>query len=290
MVRVTASFGLAAVTGDITSVDELLAIVDPFLRESKQNGKNRVAYEELRLENRFMGDATLAEALTKTLRNAESFIALKQPIMSLRDHNVIGYEFLSRLKMERAPMPDDFFRIAMENNMLTLVDHHCFRSCIAASTGLPPEIHRHINLFPATIIDIPPEELVEKLSSHCPAKSYCFEISEQQLLGEPSHLIGPVDAFKRYGITIAVDDVGFGNTCLESLILLEPDVIKLDKKYVRGISQNPHIERSLKRVLKVAEDLNAETIAEGIESLEDLKRLQELGVKYGQGFLLGMPA
>jgi EAL domain-containing protein (putative c-di-GMP-specific phosphodiesterase class I) len=178
----------------------------------------------------------------------------------------------------------------MENNMLTLVDRHCFRSCVSASAALPPKIHRHINLFPATIIDLAVEELVEKLAMSCPAESYCLEISEQQLLGEPSHLIGPVEELKRYGISIAVDDVGFGNTCLESLILLEPDVIKLDKKYIRGIAQDIHVERSLRRTLKVAEDLNAEVIAEGIETQEDLDKLKELGVKYGQGFYLGRPA
>ena len=102
-------------------------------------------------------------------------------------------------------------------------------------------------------------------------------------------MIGRVDAFKRYGISIAVDDVGFGNTCLESLIVLEPDVIKLDKKYVRGIAQDNHVERSLRRTLKVAEDLGAKVIAEGIETQEDLVRLKELGVPYGQGYFLGMP-
>jgi EAL domain-containing protein (putative c-di-GMP-specific phosphodiesterase class I) len=150
-------------------------------------------------------------------------------------------------------------------------------------------MHRHINLFPATIIDLAVEEFVEKLAVNCPAQNYCFEISEQQILGEPSHLIGPVEEFKRYGISIAIDDVGFGNTCLESLILLEPDVIKLDKKYVIGIAQDIHVERSLRRTLKIAEDLNAEVIAEGIETQEDLDKLKEIGVKYGQGFYLGRP-
>ncbi|MBI4711482.1 MAG: EAL domain-containing protein [Candidatus Omnitrophica bacterium] len=103
-------------------------------------------------------------------------------------------------------------------------------------------------------------------------------------------MIVPVEELKRCGISIAVDDVGFGNTCLESLILLEPDVIKLDKKYVRGIAQDPHVERSLRRTLKVAEDLGAEVIAEGIETKEDLDRLKEIGVKYGQGYYLGRPA
>lgn len=288
-VRITASIGIAPVPDQIASVDELLVTADPLLRRSKTNGKNCITYDAGE-KNEETASAPPSSCLAELLRRGNDFFALKQPIVRLSDQMVIGYEFLSRLQNGTVCMPDVFFRFAMENNMLTLVDHHCFRSCISASTELPAEMRRHINLFPATIIDLQIESFIEKLSGKCPAESYCFEISEQQLLGEPSHLIGPVEIFKRYGIKVAVDDVGFGNTCLESLILLEPDVVKLDKKCVLGIAKNSHVERSLTRVLKVAEDLNAEVIAEGIETEEDLQKLKELGVKYGQGFFLGKPS
>lgn len=289
-VRVTASLGLVPICEEISSIDELLVMADPFLQRSKSNGKNRVSYDLPQDYHEKNISIPSPNHLTELLRRGTDFFSLKQPILRLSDETIIGYEFLSRLHRENVYTPDQFFRVAMENNMLTLVDHHCFRSCVLASAQLPPEIHRHINLFPATIIDLPVEELVEKLAATCPAESYCFEISEQQILSEPSYLIGPVQTFKRYGISVAIDDVGFGNTCLESLVLLEPDVIKLDKKYVIGISQNPRVERSLQRILKIAADLNAEVIAEGIETDNDLDRLKELGVKYGQGFYLGRPS
>lgn len=288
--KVSASMGLTPVPEKTTTVDELIASVDPFLRRSKQEGKNRISYDAADQTGEALPNISFAEDLTAALRRGTDFFALKQPIVDLSDLSVVGYEFLSRLKNGGVCMPDDFFKVALEQNMLTLVDHYCFRSCITAAAALAPSLHRHINLFPATIIDLAPEEFMEKLSAGCPEKSYCFEISEQQILGDPSHLIGPVETLKRFGISIAVDDVGFGNTCLESLILLEPDVIKLDKKYVRGIAHDTHIERTLRRVLKVAEDLDAEVVAEGIESKEDLDLLKELGVKYGQGFYLGAPA
>ncbi len=285
---ITASFGLTTVPTHTASVDDLLAISDPFLRQSKHEGKNRVSHP-FSAEIDAASKQSDAEHMTELMRDGHDFFALKQPILRLADQSIVGYEFLSRLRNTDIHMPDEFFRIAIENNILTLVDHHCFRSCISAAAALPPEILRHINLFPATIVDFPVEVLVEKLALTCPAQSYCLEICEQQLLGDPSNLIGPIEAFKRYGISIAVDDVGFGNTCLESLILLEPDVVKLDKKYVRGIAQDAHIEKSLCRTIKIAEDLGAKVIAEGIETQEDLDRLKELGVQYGQGYFLGMP-
>ncbi len=287
--HITASFGLTTVPAHTASVDDLLAISDPFLRQSKNAGKNRVSYPAL-FETEAPFPRSDAEHIMELMRRGRDFFALKQPIMRLADQSIVGYEFLSRLKNGGVHMPDDFFRIALENNMLTLVDHHCFRSCVLAAAALPPAILRYINLFPATIVDFPVEELVEKLSVNCPAQSFCLEICKQQLFGDPSHLVGPVETFKRCGISIAVDDVGFGNTCLESLILLEPDVIKLDKKYVVGVAKDIHVERSLRRTLKVAEDLGAQVIAEGIETQEDLDRLKEFGVPYGQGYFWGMPA
>jgi diguanylate cyclase (GGDEF)-like protein len=288
--RITASIGLTPVPGKITTIDELLTAADPLLRRSKQNGKNRISYDPLDPEMAAGAEIPYADRLTANLRQSANFFALKQPIMNLLDLSVIGYEFLSRLKNDGVCMPNDFFKTALEQRILTVVDHYCFRACVSAAADIAPELHRHINLFPATIIDIAPEELIEKLSAGCPSKSFCLEISEQQILGDPSHLVGPVETFKRSGISIAIDDVGFGNTCLESLILLEPDVIKLDKKYVRGIARDARIEKKLRRTLKIAEDLGAGVIAEGIESKEDLDALRGLGVKYGQGFYLGVPA
>ncbi|MGI6240943.1 MAG: diguanylate cyclase [Candidatus Omnitrophota bacterium] len=288
--QITASIGLTPVSSNVTSVDELLAIANPLLRQSKQKGKNCISLDEEEVSYPDAKISTYAEQLSAVLRRGTDFFALKQPILNLTDLSIIGYEFLSRLNNGSITMPNDFFRIAREQNMLTLVDHYCFRSCISASAPLAPELYRHINLFPATIVDISPDEVVEKLSVSCPAKSYCLEISEQQILGDPSHLIDPVETFKRSGVSIAIDDVGFGNTCLENLILLEPDVIKLDKRYIRGIARDAQIEKTLRRVLKIAEDLDAEVIAEGIESREDLDTLRGLGVKYGQGFYLGAPA
>lgn len=288
--RITASMGLTSVLEKITAVDELLSIADPLLRRSKQQGKNRLSYDVPGQPAETVSGISFAEKFTAVMRRGTDFFALKQPIVNLSDLSVVGYEFLSRLKNGTVCMPNDFFKVAIEQNMLTLVDHYCFRSCLTASAAIAPDLRRHINLFPATIIDIAPEDLMEKSLADCPPHSYCFEISEQQILGNPSHLIGPIETFKRRGISIAVDDVGFGNTCLESLILLEPDVVKLDKKYIRGIAHDAQIEKTLRRVLKVAEDLGAEVIAEGIESKEDLDLLKELGVKYGQGFYLGVPA
>lgn len=148
---------------------------------------------------------------------------------------------------------------------------------------------RHINLLPSTIMDIPAEKLVEKLSG-LNQNRYCIEISEQQILGDSTHLARTINILKRCGIKIAMDDVGFGNTCLENLFHIEPDILKIDKKCIMGISYQPAMQKTLQHLLRIAKDLNASVIAEGIETREDLETLVALGVTLGQGYYLSMPA
>ena len=86
------------------------------------------------------------------------------------------------------------------------------------------------------------------------------------------------------------DDVGFGRTCLETLIMLEPEVVKIDRAYISGVARDPSKVRLLRRLVQIAEALRAVTVAEGIESQQDLEVVRDLGVRYGQGYLWGRPA
>jgi EAL domain-containing protein (putative c-di-GMP-specific phosphodiesterase class I) len=118
-------------------------------------------------------------------------------------------------------------------------------------------------------------------------KNYCIEISEPQLTGDPAYLRDQINAIRESGILVAIDDVGFGRSSLDSLIILEPDIVKVDRKYVTGIAGEPAKKRLLKRVVNVAKSLGAEIVAEGIESEVDLPVLREIGVNYGQGYFWG---
>ena len=89
---------------------------------------------------------------------------------------------------------------------------------------------------------------------------------------------------------VSIDDVGFGRSSLESLIILEPDIVKIDRKYVSGIADEPTKCRLLRRLVKVVNSLGAELVAEGIECREELELLVEMGVPFGQGWYWGKPA
>ncbi len=287
--HITVSIGIAAVSSQTISVDEIIGLTDPLLMESKNHGKNQVFYESQETFKGVSHRSTHLPDYVSALRRGEHFFAVKQSIHSLKDHGVTGFEFLSRMHNQSFNMPNDFFKAAIENNMVTLVDHHCFNTCIAASKKIPQRASLHINLLPSTILDIHTDKLIEKMTGNA-LTHYCLEISEQQILSETDPLADIIRVLKQHGIRVAMDDVGFGNTCLENLFMLEPDILKIDKKCVMGISYHLGMQKTLKRILKIADDLGAEVIAEGIETREDLDTLVQLGVSYGQGYFLSMPA
>lgn len=284
---VTASFGLVPVAETTASIDELLAHTQSMLQRSKQAGKDQVSAGEEAVSA--AQAAPSRHALLSILRRGDQFHAVSQPIFSLDEMKPVGYEFLSRLRSEGFEMPEDFFRISAQVDLLTLVDHHCLRACLAASATLPPHVRRHVNLFPSTILQLPVPQLLEELRGQGRAGATCIEVSEQQMLGEPASLAKALRAFQQAGVLIAMDHVGFGRSSLESLLLLQPQIVKIDQTCVRGIGRDEARTRSFRRLLQILEGVRADVVAGGIDAADDLEVVKGLGVKYGQGFLLGRP-
>lgn len=288
-VKVSASLGVVNVSDQTISIDELLSKSHLYLNRSKRDGKNRVSTEgeEARTVSEF--ERSVAEILD-AVDKEKAVRAVKQAIYTLEDENVIGYEFLSRMSVPGFEMPDEFFPVCTEAKILPIIDRACFKTCFKAAIPLAGGYQCHINIFPSTMLDIPVKSLVGDFHAGPSQGALCVEISEQQIIGDPAHLSETVREFKEAGVRVAIDDVGFGKTSLESIILLDPDIMKIDKRCVIGISRDPIKARTVERLLRIAVSLRIQVIAEGIETREDLEALKRLGVRYGQGFLWGKPA
>lgn len=280
---VTASLGVATVPSRAISLEEILAILHAALRRSKKGGKNRVSssrpegIEPLRADD--LGGLALGEGC---------FRALTHAIRRLDDDRVVGYELLSRGPTGLLERPVDFFRFSMENDILTSVDLHCLKACLAAASGIPAGTRIHLNIFPSTLVRTPTDQLLSMFPTDRGGGAFCLEMSEQHMIGDPAELTEPVEALRAAGILIAIDDLGFGRSSLETLVLLEPDIVKVDPTCFRGAAQSRGI-RSLGRLLRITQALSVEVVAEGIETPEERTLLQQMGVPLGQGFLWGPP-
>lgn len=288
-VTLTASIAAMLLSPEMPAVDQLLARAHLLLPRAKSEGKNRVVFQSTDFDDtarRLRAQADMCSNLTR----GKHVLTLKQPIFRLDDDSPIGYEFLSRYANPNVEMPDNFFRLCAERNVLTLVDHACLRASINAALQLPPYARFHLNIFPTTLLAIPVEHLLDLFPNPIPADTFCLEISEQQIIGDPTYLVSAVQALREAGILIAIDDVGFGSSCLESLVLLEPDIVKIDKRCVIGIDTEPtHVEH-LRRYIRIARSLGCQIVAEGIETARELAIVRSLGIEYGQGYFWGKPA
>jgi diguanylate cyclase (GGDEF)-like protein len=285
----TASIGLTAIKPNALSFDEVLTKADVVLQQSKEKGKNRVARAASIEEVGMIRPVDTGPDMVRALLRGNVLQVASQPIVDLVDGRIVSREMLIRGPIGPLNRPDNLFRYCQENDILTAVDLRCMKLCAQAAAGLSRGTGYHVNIMPATLLQTPVEELIRVLGAHGGEGHCCLEISEQQLFSDPSVLVPCVRQLQMAGIHIAIDDVGFGNSCLEGLIMLQPQIMKIDKKLVQGLAVNSGLRHSLARLLKVAEVLGAEVVAEGIETHADCAVLKDLGVRMGQGYLFGRP-
>lgn len=275
----SASLGFVDVPLETILVEEILSRAHLALRQSKVSGKNRVCSLD--------GVTLVQENSFESIFSLDSLYSVRQPIFRLSDLAVTAYEFLSRSTIKNFQMPVDFFRVSMAYNMLAMVDYRCFSKCLETACCGNAGLRKHINLFPSTMLALDTAIILKPvLESGC-AENLCIEISEDFVPSEASLLLEHIKQLKAAGIKIALDNVGFGRSSLEALIILEPDIVKIDKKLTIGVSKDAGQRRSLTQLLKLLGALRVEVIAEGIETEEDLEVLKSLGILYGQGYLWG---
>jgi EAL domain-containing protein (putative c-di-GMP-specific phosphodiesterase class I) len=216
-----------------------------------------------------------------------------QPIFELRQRHVLGYEALTRGPAEsvyHAPQP--LFELAREADLVFELDRKCRRRALASSTGLPHNAKLFVNVFPSAMYD--PEfqgaALVELAEAYgLSPDRVVLEITEKAAIENYDVFVEALGELTRHGFSIAVDDVGAGSSGLEKIARLNPRYLKFDRELVRSIDAS-YIRREMTRALKAfADRIGSTIIAEGIERQGELQALLDLGIEYGQGFLLGRP-
>lgn len=287
--QTTASLSLTTVGDADLSWDEVMARAHFVLQQGKLGGKNRVSHAATVEAGGPVLPVLAGPHMVRALLEDDVLEAASQPIVNLDDGRIVSREMLVRGPEGPLRRPDNLFRFCQENDILAAVDLRCLRLCAAHGRRLGPQPDYHVNIMPATLLQTPAPELVRALTDGRGDVTCCLEISEQQLLGDPSVLVPHVRELQQAGVRIAIDDVGFGNSCLEGLIMLHPQVIKVDKRLVRGLAVDPEMRRALARLLRVADVLEAEVVAEGIETTDDFQVLVDMGVRFGQGYLFGRP-
>ncbi len=216
-----------------------------------------------------------------------------EPIVDVATRTVFGYEALARgpegSEMHSAAA---LFATAAEEDLLFQLDGLCRQSALHGARDLPGGAKLFLNVRPTTIHD--PNFRAEAL---CRTLERCqlrptdlvFEISEQESIGNFSIFREVRDYYRKLGFQIALDDTGAGYASLEAVMELSPDFIKVDRTFVHRIDEDPARQELLRALRSVADRIGSRIIAEGLDTLEELQMLGNLGIPYGQGWLFGKP-
>jgi EAL domain-containing protein (putative c-di-GMP-specific phosphodiesterase class I) len=131
--------------------------------------------------------------------------------------------------------------------------------------------------------------LATALRTGFPMDKVIFEFTEDEKL-DTNHLLNILRTYRAMGFKTAIDDFGAGYAGLSLLTKFQPDIVKLDMELIRGIDRDRIKQRLVKSLLDLLADLGIETICEGVETLEELKALEDLGAHLIQGYVLARPA
>ncbi|MBX9668366.1 MAG: diguanylate cyclase [Candidatus Obscuribacterales bacterium] len=284
--RVTASLGLVSLPMHTTSIEEVLELATAALKESKSRGKNRVSFGDG--STKFLSPD--ACSLIALLNGNNTCRVIGQPIVRLDDDVTIGYEFLFRGPVGPLEMPEQLFRLSLDNNILTAIDLRCLELCLKQGRFLHTDLLTSINIFPSTLADVPTYRLIDLIQRNRSGGQISLEISERRMVTDPTHLKKQVQELRANGISISLDDIGYGGSILESLFILEPETIKIDGKCISGVADDIEQRRSLSKLARVAKSIGIKTVAKGIETKEDLNVIRHLGIDFGQGWFWGKPS
>lgn len=210
---------------------------------------------------------------------------LLQPIVELSTMEVAGAEALARIHLEPPTPTHVWFADARRAGLGGRLQLLAVREAIRAANNLPEDAFVAINL---DVDGVAQPGLLPLLGTA--TRPVVVELTEQVRVDDYRDLRRVLATLRRDGVRLAIDDTGAGYASLSHVVKLAPDLIKLDIELVCGIDIDP-IRRSLvAAVVTFANDTGSEVVAEGIETKAELDIIRDLGVHYGQGYLLGRPA
>ena len=229
----------------------------------------------------------------KMILENELITPVYQPIVALKNGEVFAYEALSR-GPAGSPLhpPDALFALAEEEQCLWQLDYLCRSMAIRNVENALGDKKLFLNVDARILYDQDFHQgTTAKFLQQCGLDKgdIVFEISEKTTVNDYKSFCSVLENYQCQHYKIAIDDVGAGYSGLNLLAQIAPQFIKLDIGLIKDIDKN-HVRRAIvKALVGFARSAGIKTIAEGIERKEELNVLVELGVDYGQGFLLGRP-
>ncbi len=292
LVYTTGSVGVAIAPKHGSDVVVLQKNADLALYAAKAEGRGTHRVFESQMDEQLASRHVLERDMRDALAG-EQFKLLYQPVVELSSGRTAGFEALMRwTHPERGPVPPStFIPIAEDAGLITEIGRWVLQQACAEAARWPADIKIAVNLSAAqfTRSDIVEDVRTALSRAGLRPERLVVEITESLLLTENVATINKLHRLKALGINIAMDDFGTGYSSLSYLRKYPFDCIKIDRCFVNTVSDGAQSIAIIKTIVQLADALGMTTIAEGVETQEELNALRAAGCPKGQGFLFSQP-
>lgn len=293
---VSVSIGIAVYPQDGQSASALLRNSDAAMYHSKEMGRNIYSYFTEQMNRDVTRRLSLEEQMHGALERGE-FEVYYQPKLDLKSGRVMGAEALLRWTnpaLGSVP-PFEFIPIAEQSGLILPIGRYVLGQALEQAAQWSPLLDGAfcvaVNFSPHQFRESDLVEFVEQSLHRVGMPSECLEveITEGVLMSGQAHIVDTLQRFNQLGVSIAMDDFGTGYSSLSYLRNYPFDVLKIDRSFVKDITEDENDLELTNAAIAMAHGLKLEVVAEGIETEEQLALLRDMGCEYGQGYLFGRP-
>lgn len=291
-VMIGASVGIALAPADGADPDTLLRNADMALYRSKEVGRGTYSFFEAGMNARMQARRALEMELRRALAR-EEFALHYQPLVNARTGKVGGFEALLRWNSPDRGLvaPAAFIPIAEETGLINELGTWVLGEACAAAAAWPPELRIAVNLAPAQFVNgrILDDVRAALARSGLTPQRLELEITETMLIHDTGSTVAMLERLHELGVRISMDDFGTGYSSLGYLRRFAFDKIKIDGSFVRDLHSSRNATAIVRAVNGLAAALGIETVAEGVETGEQLASARSEGCNEVQGKLFSGP-
>lgn len=295
-VYVEACIGIAVYPDNGETVEELMRNADTAMYKAKGEGRNNYCFHADEMTAAVAGQLELETALRQALELGQLFLQY-QPKADIHSGRMVGAEALIRWDLPGQGLvpPDRFIPIAERSGLITPIGEWVLRTvCQQIRTwldmGLNP-INIALNVSARQFRTSPLHSMIEETLSEfdLPPEVLCLEITESTLMDNPEEASNVLRNIKNIGVKIALDDFGTGYSNMVYLSHFALDVLKIDGSFIRAIDTTGQSANLVDSIIDIARNIHVKTVAEGVETREQLDYLRTHNCDEVQGFYLSRP-
>ena len=289
--EVTASIGITVVKNTNSSFDDVRKKADMAMYKAKESGKNKYHYYTEELDKEYMRNLNIINGLKDALSN--NLLDLHfQPKIHLNSNTIAGAEALLRWSRGNPQliMPDEFIPIIESTELIHdigawVIEESCKACREWHDAGYSIKVAANVSALQLTRANFY-EIVVGALDKYDLDPFYLeIELTEHLLIQENKLVKNQLDALKSLGVSLSIDDFGTGYSNMNYLTRLKVDTLKLDRSFISQISTSEDYLVIVTAIIRMAQVLGMEVVAEGIEKEAERKLLIDLDCDYAQGYL-----